>query len=371
MNKKVPVILVVLSVLHFCVDYFCASSLLMQYVLSDLNFSSLAIVLIVYNAFAFLLQPLFGFIVDKIGNDNYKLQKKILGLSLLLLTAIATLIIVYTLLGSVSLFFAFVIAILLGLGNAFFHSSAGKQVLRYSNNSTFGGIFVSTGAIGIGLATIIPVINSISMIYITFIIVLIITLTSLNMYKKVSLDLSETKYTTFSFKSLKESILVISLICLAVGVRSFLGYYNSLSSDISSWNTIFLVSFAAFIGKAIGGVLLDLAGPYFVVTISSILSTVLSIFLRSIYVDYVYILSFNLLMPVTLDILRRCFKNKEGFAFGLAASFLFPGYIIGSLLKPYGIKEIIIPIICLLTGVIIIICYILTSKNKKEIKNEY
>ena len=143
-----------------------------------------------------------------------------------------------------------------------------------------------------------------------------------------------------------------------------------MSKDISTWETILLLSFATFIGKALGGILLDIAGPYFVVGVSTTLSVILSIFLNNIFVDYIYVLSFNLLMPVTLDMLRRCFKNKEGFAFGLAASFLFPGYMLGSLLKPYGLKEVIIPLICLYTGVIIISSYLIIKKNNNKIWKE-
>ena len=74
-------------------------------------------------------------------------------------------------------------------------------------------------------------------------------------------------------------------------------------------------------------------------------------------------------MPLTLDVLRKCFPSKEGFTFGLAASFLIPGYLLGGALKNYGTQNIVVPIVCFLTGALLVVVYLLYNKVIKNERN--
>ena len=359
--------LIFLCLLHFSVDFVCASSLMFIYDVNALP-NILPYVFLIYNCLAFLLQPIFGLLIDRFdGSNNGRMYKAFLLISLGSLL-IGWVLSVFTLTTMSSIFMMLVSSIVLGLSNALFHVVGGKQSLMFSNKATPGGLFVSTGALGIGLASVMFTAGygSIFIQYLYFAMPAIILIFGLlSFFSKFEVVKGE--YGPYSFKSIKWFSIAVLLLCVAIAVRSFLGFYNKMSEGIVDWVSIFLLSVSAFMGKAIGGILLDLGGPFFTIGVSTILSTVLSIFLSHSYVDYIYILSFNLLMPVTLDALRRCFPNKEGFAFGLAAAFLIPGYLLGSILKPYGPKEIIIPIVCFITGAMLVFVYLI---NKKAVINE-
>ena len=364
--KKNAIHLIIFCILHFCVDFICAASLVLiaDLVAGNENLASdTPYVFLVYNCLAFLLQPVFGLWIDRFDGANGGRMFKAF-----LLLSIGTLLIAWAVFmlatGKMSATMMFVCAAIFGISNALFHVSAGKQVLMFSNRATPGGLFVSTGALGIGLASVILIAGNASFfIESLFVLIpfIVVPLTLIYFFGK--LDLLDGKYKTYSFSSIRWYAVVALLLCAAIGVRSFLGFYSKMSDGIVNWVAIFLLAVAAFMGKAIGGLLLDLGGPFFTIITSSVVSTVLSVFLKNSYVDYVFILSFNLLMPVTLDAIRRCFPKREGFSFGLAAAFLSPGYLLGNLLKPYGTKEIIIPIVCFITGAMLVVVYWMKKKD--------
>ena len=373
MKKSSRIDLIILSIFHFCVDFICASSVLMPFYNSDWdNIISLSpYVLLTYNCFAFLLQPFFGFLIDKLSIKYKEISKSFVFFSLSLLILGFLLILSMFILNIPSESVLFFGAIILGISNAIFHVAGSKQVLKMSNKSAFGGIYVSTGALGIGLAlssvSYVFYVNYDFLVYFIQVLVLLImtTLSIIYFYKKT--EFKDGVYQVYEYKNTKTLYLVITIICIAVAIRSFLGFYNKkLNLDIYITH-YFIVGLSAFIGKAIGGLLLDYGGSIYVIIVSTVLSLVLSIFSNYNIIIYIYVLSFNLLMPVTLDLLRRCFKNKEAFAFGLAAYFLVPGNIIAILLKQLDFIDILLPITCLITGLMIGSIYYI---NKKELKNE-
>lgn len=372
MKEVISKNLFIVSLLHLLVDFTSAGSVVTSYFVYGPNYLNIAYIFLIYNCFAFLLQPFFGLLVDNFKEDKLKVMLKAF-----LLISIGTLLLGFTLTLFAISFFSFknfitlcFASALLGCGNALFHVVGGKEALLMSDKATPGGIFVSFGSVGVGLSTIMfasKISNFIKFSYFYISPILLIILSLLYMFSKESHEAPIYR----SFKKNKTSIFItiVVILCLAIAVRSFLGFYSKMSLDISEASAIFLLSFAAFIGKAIGGIILDLAGPYFLIGVSTILTTILSIFLRISYVDYIFVIGFNLLMPLTLDALRKCFVNKEGFAFGLAASFLVPGYLLGGISKNYGNQALIISIISFLTGISLLVVYILNRKQLNERDN--
>ena len=145
--------LIFLCILHFSVDFVCASSLMFIYDRSTFP-DLLPYVFLIYNCLAFLLQPIFGLLIDRFdGSNNGRMYKAFLLISLGSLL-IGWVLSVFSLITVSSIFMMLVSSILLGLSNALFHVVGGKQSLMFSNKATPGGLFVSTGALGIGLASV-------------------------------------------------------------------------------------------------------------------------------------------------------------------------------------------------------------------------
>ena len=372
MKKLLSKNLVIVSLLHLLVDLISAGSIIMAYTADRIDFEYFEYIFLVYNCTAFLLQPFFGFLVDKIKQEKLRSTLKALTILSIGILTLGFTSLVFSIEFSSFLTPVFISTILLGSSNALFHVIGGKESLLVSTKATPGGIFVSTGAIGIGIASMmgnIPLTTFYQIFIILGAVTLAIVLSFLYLFSKEEPE--PLFYETYENKNISFLIIIVVLLCVAIAVRSFLGFYAKMSDDLSSWEALLLLSIAAFVGKAIGGIILDLAGPYFIIIISTILSTVLSFFLSISYLDYIFVISFNMLMPLTLDALRKIFPNKEGFAFGLAAGFLIPGFLLGSILKHSVSHVIVVPLICFLTGLSLLIVYILKGKIKNDTRNNW
>ncbi len=347
----------IITIMHLFVDFICVSSIMAAVYGKDATTAS--IIILIYNCLAFLSQPLFGYLVDKLKEkEHYKIA---------LLFSSATLILgwlITTVRGGYA--FLFIGAPFLGFGNALFHVIGGKESLTESDKATPGGLFVSAGAIGVGLGTLcFRAMDYWDPIYILYNLAPIIILILSLLHLKVDLsNNNSTVFDPFPEKKTNTTVFVIIVLCLAIAIRSFLGYYPTMSEALSGPLLVFLVSFTAFSGKAIGGIILDLTNPYILIVISTITGILSGFFLQYVPVDYLFILSVNLLMPLTLNMMRRLFPEKEGFAFGLAAAFLIPGYLFASILKQYTSINLSWSV-SLATGIMLCLCYYFISRKEK------
>ena len=359
----------ILSILHFLVDFICVGWVIFWCKViyeEDIIF----FLLFNYCCFAFLSQPFFGNYIDKLlERKNKDISKSILLISAsLIFIGFAILSIV-----NPDAFYSrfpviFIGVAFLGLGNSLFHVIGGKLTLSMSSKATFGGIFVSTGAIGVGLGT--------GIVYFTYTPTVTFSLAPF-MYAlgcllmcflikddKANVSLITQKDVP-SFN--KEVVISIIVLCLAILVRSFLGSYVILVesyTNIEKYEIAIFVGIATFVGKALGGFLYDYFGPIVLVSFSTVVTTLLGVFLPSIGFGICFVIAFNLLMPLTLHEIRKYFPNKEGFAFGLTAALLIPGYLLGTYLKSNGGHLVIVPLICFLTGILLLVMY-LYRKYKK------
>lgn len=283
---------------HFCVDATCA----LVVVSTTKNVPSALLFFALYNFLAFCLQPLAGFLLDKIK----KLQPKtyIIGSFILLL------------LGFVSSLNIWVKVILVGVGNCLFHTGAGTIILTSSKNKMAPlGIFVSSGAVGLLLGTLFA--HNFACHLVLGFSLLVLILLNLDIPEKVKLNAPKTIYFKTAF-----------LLCLCIAIRSFMGF-APLTNFEKTPLTLWLITMGVFWGKSFGGILCDKWGIEKVVCIST--AFVMALFLFSFQNPYLWTLVqmiVNLSMPVTLYLMYKSMPRYPAFSFGLAASFLVVGLLL-------------------------------------------
>ena len=318
------------TILHFCIDGICIYTIFNR-LYSDDFYRSLA-VFFLYNTFAFIFQAFVGLLIDKFKN-----HKLFLIISIVL-----------TALGGILNFNFIISAIILGLGNAFFHIAGGYHVIKSTKNDIASlGIFVSSGAIGVCLG------QRFSGIYI------LITFIALALICSTIVLFTNVKYEDNNNqlkekKNSKLKIIFLLLILLVVFIRSFIGKISIINFDTN--NIIFLlIAICVALGQALGGIISKYFGIIKTIIISSSISIILLAFLNFNAIGYMIgICLFNFTMPITLYYANIVLKGHEGLAFGLLAMILFPGYLLG-MIPFYNIVIIILIIILSILSSLIII----------------
>lgn len=345
-DSKSRWIIIVLSILHLLCDLICGYKVVG--ILSKEYYDYGLYLFILYNTIAFCFQPFIGLFIDK-----YKIEKITLLFSF-----------VFLLLGII-LPTWWLSAIFLGLGNQVFHVTGGKICTNISSQkASHLGVFVSLGAIGLAIGSYLY--QYVCLIYISvglsFLLTILcygLVITSPNREEK-----KENEKNILNIQDKKYKIWGLTLMCLAVFIRSFLG--KIVHSDFEMTFILLLVfPLMATLGKAMGGFIRDRIGSLPTIVISMILSTTFFLFLDfSIIGISIGILLMNMSMPITLYELNQLFPNHEGFNFGLLAAILFPGVVVGMLYPYHRLSySILLVLSCFLT--IISIDYV----QKKRVQN--
>ena len=295
------------SITHFLMDFACA--FLMFRSIAGTSQGYLCVLL--YNFCAFAMQMPLGVIADKC-NKNY-------------LFAVAGCVLVFMAYGISYIPVAAVI--ILGSGNALFHIGGGIDVLNISDKKMSAlGVFVSPGAFGIYLGTLLGRGNSSAVTPVLLSSVLIAVIVILIMRK-----LNSCVYVNNAEFSLESAIprkvlLVAACFFLVVCLRSFMGLAMNLSwKSIVSWGAV-LVCAVAF-GKAAGGLLSDKFGMNKTAIFSLGLAALLFFFVQTPISGVAAIFLFNMTMPITLWCMARIFPDAKGFSFGLLTFALFLGFL--------------------------------------------
>ncbi len=323
------------TVLHFIVDGICGLVIFSTLVINQSDDMSFAI-LITYNLLAFVTQPFVGLLIDM--HDNQE--------RLFLLISVFSLA-----LGICFKSQPLISALLLGIGNSFFHISGGKYTISKTGNDIFDlGLFVSTGAVGLAIGC------NFNNVYVWSIFLPLLFLISfLIIFSKDSINIAGDKNISKNENLSEKAIfLLFLLICIAVLIRSFLGKIINYSFDKT---TLVLVLFglASTLGKALGGAISKAIGINKTIIITMIVSAILFLFGNgNVYLSLLAILLFNMSMPLTLY-LANCLVEKEGFAFGMLAAFLIPGYLLGMFTMSETLIKVLIATLSLITAAIIVI----------------
>ena len=288
------------SLLHLLVDFF-SIYLLYSFKVDE----SLALVLIVlYDSLAFMSQPLIGAIIEKKKNLN-----KLITISLLVII--------------VSLFipFFYISIPLCALGNALFHVSAGKLVLDKNQKSAPLGVFISFGALGVGFANLYGTKELFVLLFSISLVLLLVN--SVMNYEDIKNKFKKEN------DNQKTYIFPIILITLGVMLRGFFGFYTDKSSITNLNNEAIVLIFVVFFAKFIGGFLVDRIKMIPVIILSMILSLFGTIYAYNCFLYFLGVFGINLLMALTLELIRRFLPNNHGFGFGLLASGLAFGSLCG------------------------------------------
>lgn len=317
------------TLLHFLADGIC--SLIIFSSLYNSDYNRCLFVFLVYNSLAFISQPLVGLLIDK-----YNQPRNFLIVSVILIT-----------IGVCTKNNYIVSSIFLGIGNSFFHISGGKYVTENtSNNISALGLFVSTGAIGLVLG---QYYYSKMLLYVFIALLIISTLIIIFSYEE------KTSSTEIQEKMKKsQRYLCIILLMIIVVIRALVGKVTIVNFNTN--NLIFLlIGMATCLGKILGGVLSKYFGIMKTMIVSMIIAFICLIFFNSnMYFTLLGIITFNVSMPITLWYMNKLINKKQGFAFGLLAGCLFPGYLLGMLFTDILIRQILIGICSIISIVLLL-----------------
>ena len=341
MNRKMTMTLCY-SAAHLFVDMGCA--VLLYFLGRDkLAPEQIAEFIFLYDFIAFVLQLPMGMLLDtgKVKTGNYLLAAVGCGV-----IAAGNLLAYYVPLFGEYLWTAMLLAILVGLGNALFHVSAGIDVLNAGGKeATLPGIFVSTGAFGLYLGARSGGVAAFKLLLMA--IVLAVMMQAIRMYcpqpagkgpspRDISrkagglwkMDAGRTSKTAGEGpRSLRLPGASAVLFTLVIIFRSYLGFVMKYT-----WRSAFWLGFAATLcvvaGKMLGGILGDRFGWKKTMAASLLLCAVSGLFSEvSGICGLITLLLFNMTMPITMTGLANVLSWRKGTAFGINTTALFVGFV--------------------------------------------
>ena len=325
--------LAVNAIAHFLVDALCLATMFSGRIPTE----SFFLALLLYNTLAFSTQCIVGLAVDKARN-----------------VPLLEMIALVTVAGGFAISSPWWLSvILIGCGNSLFHVTGGCVTLRRSNGKAWPlGVFVAPGAIGVTVGTLFPKVGWVLAAALLLCAAAIWACARVSGSGTDTPSLAQTVLSSHGQSTglsgscgtrredmsvpLQLPILAIVLLIIAVAVRAIGG-----SAVSFPWKTGMLAAFAmticVFAGKTVGGFVCDRVGPRAAAWISIPAAAILIAFFSHLAAPALlgqFLL--NLTMPVTLWMLFRLLPDDPAFAFGLAASALWPGTIAGALFTLTG-----------------------------------
>ena len=302
----------------------------------------IAAAVLIYNTLAFSTQCLTGWWVDRPG-----LARLLEPISMLLVAA------GYFLPAGLMLR-----VVLIGLGNSLFHVCGGRVTLEKSRGKASPlGMFVAPGALGVCLGKAWPQLGNL----LAALLVLMAGIVFLA-YRREPGEL-------FRIEPRREEpfpLLPVAALVIAVAVRAIGG-----CAAVFSWNTgaqtALAMAFFVFAGKFSGGFLCDRSDAVKTSALSILPAAFLTAFAAS-HMGGSLLGQFllNLSMPVTLWLLYRLLPDEPGFAFGLAASALWPGTLLGQMISVSGSAQKALILVSFLIGLAAVMYSVRVLKEKGE-----
>lgn len=298
---------------HMVVDFACAF-LLFRFI-SDTKWWYISLLL--YNFCAFAMQMPLGLIADRV---NKNALFALLGCSFVAIAYVTRSI-------------PIICVIIVGIGNALFHIGGGIDVLNMSVKKCAPlGVFVSPGALGIYLGTILGKLagqenlhRAMSIIILLILITFSILIFVLTFIPHHTLT-SQNEPISFPNLSSKDILVAILFLFIVVCLRSYVGMILNFPWKGQGYNGLYLVCGVVF-GKAFGGILADRIGPTKATVISLLLCSTLFLLFDYPLAGIIAIFLFNMTMPITLWTISHIFKGCKGFSFGLLTFGLFLGFL--------------------------------------------
>ena len=301
----------IVSVMHCMIDFLCAFAVFgtFRYRYDPYR------VYLYYSFFAFAVQMPLGIILDRIIGEG----KHAKDLPPFWFTTAG---IVLTLLG------IFTNPVILGLGNALFHTGGGVTSIQEDDRAHLGGrglgVFVAPGAVGLFLG---GEISSFSRVIVPALSVLVLAVLWFMLYR--SMKNTAPEYASMPSVSFEHpGVRGVILACFAVVViRSAVG-----TAVRFPWKSGFALSFLAALvlaaGKSAGG----FAGARFGIKQTALVSlpgaAVCYLFKDILPAGLAALFLFNMSMPLTLYLLAKKMPGMPGFAFGLLTFALYLGFVL-------------------------------------------
>lgn len=291
--------------MHLLVDGVCGA-VLSIYAIKEPRLEPIIFYFGFYTVFAFGLQGPVGWLLDKVPTYT----KKALITSTFLLA-----------LGTIPQLTIGMQAALLGLGNCLFHVVGGSYVLRKYNTYSELGLFVSSGAIGLGLG-LYSIVNVWQLLVLAFI------FTGLSV-KNMQVLKQENLAVTPKINEENSACKLWGIIALLFGCIVLRGFG---SDNVLESPNIMLLPCTLALGKFLGGYMCDKIGYKKTVLIILAIGFV-GLKIQGLYGGLLFVLASNMTMPLTLRLAHWCRIGAPGLVFGLAASCLVPGTVFKGMLS--------------------------------------
>jgi len=305
MNKTNTGMILTYSMIHFIIDFSC-SFLIYQFVY---GMDKWYVYLLLYNFCAFALQMPIGLLADK---WNHNALCAAIGCGLVALA--------YGLSG-----LQIMTVLVVGIGNAMFHIGGGITVLNVSEKKAGAlGVFVSPGALGIYLGTMLG--KQEVLVHLIPIIVLLLAagiLVTLN-HHQVNAFVSPNQKVSLEGATSLKAFIAISFLFAVVCIRSYAGMLMKFPWKAEGYWGIAFIG-AVVLGKMSGGFLADRIGFRKASILSLGLAAVLFLFSGYPPTGIIAVFLFNMTMPITLWAAAKIFAGAKGFAFGILTFGLFLG----------------------------------------------
>ena len=321
------------SIAHLLTDAVCAAAVFGPIAASG---GDLSLCIVIYNSAAFLTQCLAGLLTDLLTRHE---RRAAIGLAVCVLGAYAPLP-------------GWAAALIIGLGNCLFHVAAGTVTLKESRSAGPLGIFVAPGALGLAAGTLWPWLLP------WFCAAALIAVAAMLVSGRGEAAFVRPAPARVPWGA-------VAALTLAVAVRAIGG----CAADFP-WKTgaglSFLTAIFVFAGKSIGGYACDRLGPTRTALASVPAAALLTAFCAAWAAPALAgQLLLNLSMPVTLWLIYRAMPDSPGFAFGLAASALWPGTVAGMLINLSGAWNRALILVSFAAGLAAIIY---AEKSLKEVR---
>ncbi len=329
--RQIKSVAIIYGGIHFLVDFSCAFFMFSM----ALQIKDFYIGFLLYNFLAFALQMPVGLIADRIKKNGYVAAYGcllVMGALLCLFVSAGEPVVLWVGLS------------LVGMGNCLFHVGGGIEVMKSSGCKVAPlGIFVSPGAIGIFLGTMLGRKEALPPLLLA---VVLLGAASLLFYyakekkKPVHVtcfgekDEQDVKAQAIEVASVKENAVrsyvmiagAIACFFLVVVFRSYLGMIADFPWKNTMQAGVFVLA-AVFGGKLAGGFVADKMGIMKACVIPLLTATVLFVGSNMIWAGILAMFFFNMSMPLTLYLAAKVLKGQYGFAFGILTFGIFIGFL--------------------------------------------
>lgn len=314
------------SLAHLLTDAVCAAALFGAVSADAADFS---LALIIYNTAAFTTQCLVGLLTDRLRKHE---PLAALGLAVCALGAL-----------SAQVADGYIISLIIGLGNSLFHVAAGTVTLKSARDAGPLGVFVAPGALGLAAGTLWPGLRLWLCAAALCTCALLLAFKGGERESRMPAKVPDSPWGA------------VLLLTLAVAIRAVGGCAVDLPWKTGAALSMLTAGFV-FAGKSLGGFVCRRLGASRTALLSLPAAALLTAFgFAWAAPSLAGQLLLNLTMPVTLWLMYRALPDSPGFAFGLAASALWPGTIAGTMISLTGPWRAALVIACFAAGIAAII----------------